>query len=392
MGANANLHKANKQKNDEFYTRLEDIEMELKHYKNYFKNKVIFCNCDDPFESNFFKYFAMNFNNFGIKKLIATCYSGSPVSGMQLSFFKNNINLKKAYKIEITEVKDVNHDGAIDLSDVEFLIKNNKNILSQLSGNGDFRSFECIELLKESDLVITNPPFSLFREYVAQLHEYNKKFIILSNLNAIGYKEIFPLLQKNKMWIGYGFNMSMIYKTPYPNLLESNRKYVKSKGLNPDDGYLKVPAICWFTNLDISKRHEDIPLYKSYTPEEYPMYDNYRAINVNKVAEIPCDYYGVMGVPITFLDKFNPDKFEILGLSQKVGFGLKSFKFYDDYKEVKQDGTFTGSSGRKTNGNPVMKGKPKKGNYYTNGKEYVYSLYGRVFIRKREKNNEYKSC
>ena len=279
MAKNANLRKADKEKNDEFYTQLSDIEKELKHYKHHFKDKVVFCNCDDPEHSNFWLYFSLNFEELELKKLIATHFDKE----------------KPSYKLEMWR----------DSAGVHSSIKT-------LRENGDFRSAESIALLKESDIVVTNPPFSLFREYVAQLIEYEKKFVILSNMNAITYKEFFPLLKENQVWAGYGFNLSMIYKTPYPNLLESNRKYVKAKGYDPDAGYVKVPAICWFTNLDIDKRHENLILYKRYTPSEYPKYDNYNAINVDKVTDIPIDYYGVMGVPITFLDKYNPDQFEII--------------------------------------------------------------------------------
>lgn len=314
MAGNANLRKADGAKNDEFYTQLKDIENELKHYKGFFKGKTVFCNCDDPYESNFFKYFAMNFNHLELKKLICTSYSSSPIAGQEFSdlpLFKK-LNPKKAYKVEITEVYDENGDGAVDMYDVELLLKNMKNKMTLLNGDGDFRSEEAIECLEEADIVVTNPPFSLFREYVAQLVKYNKKFIILSNMNATTYKEFFPYLKNNKIWAGYGFNMSMVYKTPYPNLLEANRKFVIGKGYNPDEGYVKVPAICWFTNLDINKRHEELILYRIYTEIEYPKYDNYDAINVDKVSEIPMDYDGKIGVPITFLNYYNPDQFEII--------------------------------------------------------------------------------
>ena len=314
--ANQNLTAAKNAKKDEFYTQLADIENELRHYREHFRGKTIFCNCDDPYESNFFKYFAMNFNAFGLKKLIATCYNGSPVSGTELLLdFGDGFwdePKKIAYKVEITEVADVNGDGRTDLADVQYLLQNDRNVLSLLKGNGDFRSAECVELLKEADIVVTNPPFSLFREYVAQLMKYEKKFIIIGNLNAITYREIFPLLQENVVWAGYGFNLSLIYKAPYSNDLEANRAFVKSHGYNPDDNFIKVPAISWFTNVDIHKRHEELVLYKNYTEEEYPRYDNYNAINVDKVSEIPCDYDGIMGVPITFMDKYNPNQFEIV--------------------------------------------------------------------------------
>ena len=312
--ANKNLTAARAAKKDEFYTQLTDIERELQHYWQHFRGKVVLCNCDDPYESNFFKYFALRFNQLGLKKLICTCYDGSPVMGSELSLFALDAEgeeKKVAYKVEITEVTDVNGDGAVDLADVEYLIKNDKNVLSVLRGNGDFRSQECIELLKEADIVVTNPPFSLFREYIAQLMQYEKKFLIIGHQNAITYKEIFPLIKNNLIWMGFGFNMSLVYKSPYENNLEANRNFVKQKGYNPDE-FIKVPGICWYTNLDHNKRHEMLDLVCRYSPEEYPIYDNYNAIEVGKTADIPCDYDGAMGVPITFLDKYNPEQFEIL--------------------------------------------------------------------------------
>lgn len=319
MAKNQNLAKAKENKQDEFYTQISDIELEMKHYRSQFKDKIILCNCDDPYESNFFKYFAMNFNFLGLKKLIATCYNGSPVAYTQLSIFDLDEDTPKedriAYKVEITKVEDLNGDGAIDLADVEAMLQI-PGMVQRLEGNGDFRSEECIELLKEADIVVTNPPFSLFREYIAQLIDFKKNFIVIGNINAISYKEIFPLIRDNKLWMGNGFNMSLVYKTPYKNELEDNRKFVSSKGFNPDDNYIKVPACAWFTNMDFKKRHEDLILYKVYQghEDEYPSYYNYEGIDVNKVAEIPMDYEGVMGVPITFLDKYNPEQFEIIGL------------------------------------------------------------------------------
>ena len=312
MSDNKNLHKANKNKNDEFYTQLSDIEYELKHYREHFRDKVIFCNCDDPYESNFFKYFAMNFNTFGLKKLIATCYATSPIADKQISLFNEEKTgeKKKAHKIEITEVSDLNGDGAVDLSDVELLIKNRKNTLTLLKGDGDFRSDECVELLKEADIVVTNPPFSLFREYVAQLIEYDKKFIIIGSQNAITYKEIFPLLKENKMWLGYGFKGGNAFFAVPKEVKYADGVY------NEETGLVKFRNCCWFTNIDTTKRHEELLLWKKYSPEEYPSYDNYDAIEVSKTADIPCDYDGVMGVPITFLDKYNPAQFEIIGLDR----------------------------------------------------------------------------
>lgn len=343
MPNNKNLAKAKTAKNDEFYTQLIDIENELKHYKEYFKNKIVFCNCDDPFESNFFKYFAMNFSHLQLKKLICTSYDNSPIAYTQLSFFEHNEKIipnknRKAYKIEISEVKDYNDDGAIDLTDIKVLLQNDKNSLTHLKGNGDFRSEECVKLLKQADIIVTNPPFSLFREYVSQLIKYNKKFLIIGNMNAITYKEIFPLIINNQFWSGYGFNMSMVYKTPYQNNLEANKKFVRSKGYNPDDNYIKVPAVNWYTNLETKKRKESLLLYKKYTPEDYPKYENFDAIDVSSISDIPLDYYGIMGVPKTFLDKYNPEQFEILGYERedeniKIGINTIPAEFLKKYRQ-----------------------------------------------------------
>ena len=311
MADNKGLRNASKNKNDEFYTQLADIEQELRHYKEHFKDKVVFCNCDDPFESNFVKYFAMNFNYLGLKKLIATCYDSSPIAFEQQSLFgevaaKRFPNtVRHAYKIEINQVADYNNDGAIDLTDVRHLLLNKNNTLTLLQGNGDFRSQECIDLLLQTDIVVTNPPFSLFREYVAQLVEYNKKFVIIGNKNCITYKEIFSLLKENKIWLGYrNINADMWFIVPENYKFE---KVVNGKKIKHIMG-------CWLTNIDNIKRHEELTLYKNYTPEEYPKYDNYDAINVDKVSDIPCNYYGYMGVPITFFDKYNPEQFEIFGI------------------------------------------------------------------------------
>lgn len=313
-----NLANAKEAKQDEFYTSLNEIELELKHYRQHFKDKIVFCNCDDPYESNFFKYFAINFNFLGLKKLIATCYDGSPAANTQLSLFdyldgyKKNTPEKTAHKIEINEVNDYNNDGAIDLSDVEYLLKNDKNSLKKLKGNGDFRSKESIQLLQEADIVVTNPPFSLFKEYVAQLIKYKKKFLIIGNMNALHYKEIFPLVKNNEIWTGFGFNKTMDFIMP-------NSYKMKGKAYIDNDGKKHgfVPAICWFTNLDIQKRHETMTLYKSYQGNEnhYPHYENLDGIDVSVLSEIPNDYDGLMGVPDTFLEKYNPEQFEILGLS-----------------------------------------------------------------------------
>lgn len=271
----------------------------MRHYKKDFRDKVVFCNCDDPYESNFFKYFAMNFNSLGLKKLIATCYAASPVANTQLSLFDcltvSDKDVRKSYKIEITEVLDYNNDGAVDLADVEYLLKNKKNTLTLLDGNGDFRSDECVELLKQADIVVTNPPFSLFREYMSLLIKYDKRFLIIGSKNAITYKEFFPLLKDGRVWIGY----------------TNVKEFVQ-----PDGSIKKFGNIGWFTNLDVASRHEKMILWKSYTPDEYLKYDNYDAVEVGKISDIPVDYDGVMGVPITFIDKFNPEQFEIIGLDR----------------------------------------------------------------------------
>ena len=307
---NRNLNAALRARKDEFYTQMDDIAAELKHYRQHFRDKVVFCNCDDPYESNFFKYFALNFNSLGLKKLIATCYDGSPVQGNELLLHFDDWDAeptKIAYKVEISEVTDCNGDGAIDLSDVRYLMQNDKNVLSRLKGNGDFRSAECVELLKQADIVVTNPPFSLFREYVAQLMKYDKRFLIIGNKNAIHYKDIFQHIKDDEIWVGMrSFAGGMWFE-----MLGGTCSTTKTV-----DGVLlgNVPSI-WFTNLDISKRHEELDLWKKYTPEEYPKYDNYDAINVDKTANIPCDYDGVMGVPITFMDKYNPEQFEIVDTS-----------------------------------------------------------------------------
>ncbi len=311
MARNKSLNAAIKARKDEFYTLLPDIENELRYYKKHFRGKSVLCNCDDPYESNFFKYFAMNFNQLGLKKLTATCYNGSPIAGKELQLFPiDDESDRTAWKIEITEVADMNGDGATNLSDVEYLIRNNKNVLTRLKCNGDFRSDECVALLKETDIVVTNPPFSLFREYVAQLMEYGKKFLIIGNQNNITYKEIFPLLMSNKIWLGVNCNKTLEFKMPdtyeYWNRIEDGVKIGK------------VSGITWFTNLDHDKRHDEIDLCKRYTPEEYPVYVNYDAIEVGFVSDIPCDYNGVMGVPITFMHKYCPEQFEIIGIGLEL--------------------------------------------------------------------------
>lgn len=305
--AKSNLKSAKEDKIDEFYTRMEDISEELKHYKDYFKDKVIFCNCDDPYESNFFKYFAINFNYFGLKKLICTCYDGSPIAYTIFNYLdEDNSSKKYAYKVEIDSVKDLNGDGIIDLFDIELLLKS-EGIVNKLSGSGDFRSNECIELLKKSDIVVTNPPFSLFREYLLQLEQYNKSYIIMGNTNALGYRETFKLFKEDKIRTGYThFNTGMYFIVP--DNVEKYHKIENGKKL------VRVSTSCWFTNLPVSRHKEELTSYKKYDENEYHKFYNFDAINVNTYKEIPEDYDGVMGVPITFLDKYNPDQFELIGL------------------------------------------------------------------------------
>jgi len=352
---NSNLHKANKAKKDEFYTQLIDIEKELKHYKEQFRDKVVYCNCDDPFESNFFKYFAAKFNALGLKKLITTSYTKSPIVGQQilpLDIEGLKPNGKEPFKIEITEVSDIDEDGAIDLEDVKSLLKRNKKNSTPLKGNGDFRSDECIELLKEADIVVTNPPFSLFREYVAQLVQYKKKFLIIGNVNSITYKECFKIIKDNKMWLGASIHSGdREFRVPDDYPLDAASSRIDSDGYK----YIRVKGVRWFTNLDYEERHENLVFYKKYLPEEYPKYDNYDAINVDKTADIPMDYNGLMGVPITFLDKYNPEQFEIIGLgisNSGKEIGVKPYKKeHKKYrKEIQKRGAVDGDLYMITNG------------------------------------------
>ncbi|MEY3995962.1 MAG: hypothetical protein RL344_305 [Pseudomonadota bacterium] len=288
---NSNLTLAKANKKDEFYTQLSDIEKELKHYRDHFKNKVVLCNCDDPRISNFFHFFSYNFEKFGLKKLIATCYKNQ-----DMDLFSTH-QCERGISLEYTGVS--NGDVVPKREDIE---------VTYLKGDGDFRSAECIELLKQADIVVTNPPFSLFREYVAQLVEYDKKFVIVGHQNAITYKEIFKLIKSNKLWLGYGFNRNMAHFV--------NQHYVDyASDADHREGMIRVSGVVWYTNIDTKKRHEDLFLYKKYygNESEYPTYENYDAINVDKTKDIPCDYEGVIGVPITFIDKYNPEQFEILG-------------------------------------------------------------------------------
>lgn len=291
--ANKDLNKAKAAKKDEFYTRLEDIENELRHYRQHFKGKTVLCNCDDPRCSNFFRYFTLSFEVLGLKKVIATCYKNQNVD-----LFSQHACERAVYQIY---EGDKNHNRKVDDEEIE---------VRYLEGDGDFRSKECVALLEEADIVVTNPPFSLFRDYVALLVQYNKQFLIIGSQNAIKYKEIFPLIQANKIWLGTRSG-NMEFTVPNDSEPRATRFWIDENGQK----WRSLGNICWLTNLDHDKRHEELPLFKKYDPKEYPTYINFNAIEVSKVSDIPCDYDGLMGVPITFMDKYNPNQFEIVGMS-----------------------------------------------------------------------------
>ena len=349
MAGNTSLNSAKSARNDEFYTQLTDIEKELSHYKEHFKDKIVFCNCDDPEYSNFWKYFQLNFYHLGLKKLISTHYEVD----------------KRSYKMEIVRKEKGLQMGIPDY------------VKTDLKENGDFRSQECIDILQEADIVVTNPPFSLFREYLAQLIECNKKFVIIGNQNIITYKDVFPLLKDNKVWFGYN---SGAHAFVVPNDFEKNNTYMEN-GIK----YAKFGNICWVTNLDIPKRHEELFLYRNYKPEEYPKYDNYDAINVDKVQDIPCDYYGVMGVPITFMDKYNPEQFKIIGCTEAGN--SYCLKFYTNmYQHSSGRSFYNMKSARYA---PMVKYLkiPNKDYYTVNESDgYLLKTYFRIFIQRRKQN------
>ena len=356
MSNNKNLKNAKQNKKDEFYTQLNDIEKELNHYQKYFENKIIFCNCDDPEYSNFWKYFELNFEKLKIKKVVATHYETD----------------KPSYKIEL--INDINNDGKINSKDI---------IKTKLKQNGDFRSPECIDILKEADIVITNPPFSLFREYVAQLIEYNKRFIIIGNQNAISYKEIFTLIKNDKLWLGYSIHSGdREFKVPNDYELNASGSRIDENG----NKFIRVKGIRWFTNLDYTERHEDLLLYKTFNIEDYPKYENYDAVNVDQTKDIPKDYDGIIGVPITFLDKYNPDQFEIIGLGI-VG----SCTFLNNRKMAILDklGKETGKYTYNAKGTLYKKYNPKKDKKPPAFKdvetgELYSSIYARILIKRKQ--------
>ncbi len=310
---NKNLHAAKTSKKDEFYTQLPDIERELKHYKDHFKDKVVLCNCDDPRVSNFFHYFSHNFEELGLKKLITTCYKNQ-----NRDLFSQNDSESAIY---LEYYGDKNGDKVPNPDEIG---------IKELKGDGDFRSEECTQLLKEADIVVTNPPFSLFREYVEQLTNYDRKFVVVGNKNAISYKETFKLIRENRAWVGNTpMSVDMLFDVPddFSKEIVSGKR--EGSGYRIVDGVVKARAqAIWFTNLDHAKRHEKLILYKSFNLREYPKYDNYNAIEVSKVADIPLDYFEPMGVPVTFLDKYNPEQFEILGITDRDNnSGLKTKEY-----------------------------------------------------------------
>ncbi|MCD4829447.1 MAG: adenine-specific methyltransferase EcoRI family protein [Candidatus Cloacimonetes bacterium] len=358
---NKNLHKASKAKRDEFYTQLSDIERELKHYKKHLKDKVVYCNCDDPRVSNFFHYFSYNFEKLGLKRLITTCYKNQ-----DMDLFSRN-DSEQAIYLEYYGDKNCNH-----VPDPEEIG------IKHLKGDGDFRSRETIELLKQADIVVTNPPFSLFREYVAQLVEHGKKFLIIGSVNAITYKEVFRLIKDDQVWLG-------------PSIRSGDREFgvpddypLQAAGFRIDAAgkkYIRVKGVRWFTNMDFKERYEDLILYKKYNPGEYPTYDNYDAIEVSKTKDIPVDYDGAMGVPITFLDKYNPDQFEIVGIT-KTWFGA-AIKTYPPQIQVSSNGRR--SVVTKLNDGATLKidsPPPSKTYYIVDGDRFI-QLYARVLIRRK---------
>ncbi len=402
--ANKNLTSAKRAKNDEFYTQYGDIQKEIEAYLEYnpdvFRGKVVYCNCDDPFESNFFRYFVLNFNKLGLKQLITTSYKPSPVANTQLKLFGGNENTAKpkgrpkvtANKFIINEVHDMDGDGEFNLKDVAQQLKENQhNEWTPLAGTGDFRSNECITLLKSADIVATNPPFSLFREYVKQLVEYDKMFVIIGSMNAITYKEIFPLIKNNKLWLGNGFHAGNAYFFT-PDIREFASGVFDAK-----TGLVKFRNVCWFTNIDHGRRHQPLPLmtmsdnlkfskHKQIKGrKEYLKYDNYDAIEVPFTDSIPSDYDGAMGVPISFLDKYSPEQFEIIGLtSGRDEFECRPSKKYKNPKQHNTNGIV--SNGSKANTRATIKLDIVPSDiYYTadNANGPLLIVYARILIKHR---------
>ena len=393
MANNSNLGAAKSAKNDEFYTQYADIQKEVNAYLEYnpdtFRDKTVLLPCDDPEWSNFTRFFAQNFERLGLKQLISTSYAveSKKYKDYQPTLFETESPWfdvdKTRIKGKIYELtRDTNQNGRIDIDDLEW---------HYLEGDGDFRSPEVCKLRDESDIIVTNPPFSLFREFLSWIVDGGKRFLIIGSMNAITYKEVFPLIKNNSIWCGVGFNLSMVYKAMYTNYLEANQKFVRSKGFNPDDNYIKVPGVCWYTNLDHGRRHDPLRLmtmkdnlrfskHKELIEKGYQEYDNYNAIEVPYADAIPSDYKGQMGVPITFLGKYCPDQFEIIGIS-KTWFGFAN-KVYSEQIQHGKDGKTTRVT--KLNDGPVIKLKniPVGETYYTIGDEVFTQEYARIFIRK----------
>lgn len=380
MTGNSNLNRAKNDKNNEFYTRLVDIEAEMRHYRKHFKDKVVLCNCDDPFESEFFKYFVLNFNRLGLKKLIATCYSGSPIAGTQLSLFDDvpAKTFETPYKAVVTTVKDATGDGAIGMDDVAELFRTGENKLTRLKGDGDFRSKECLDILDEADIVVTNPPFTLFIEFVLTLVSHHKDFIIIGSQPKITNLDIFPLIQEGKMWLGNN--------NPAPKYFYIPEDTGDRKNVSVDSNGRLIASFgntCWFTTLDIKKRHEELVLIKRYSPELYPKYDNYDAIECQNVRDIPCDYAGVIGVTPGFLMNHNPSQFEIVGVvsAPKNPGSLNLGKDYSRHIGHKQDGSLTGRTGSTFGKCAVIVRDDGVHDYYELDGERVQQVSPRIFIR-----------
>jgi hypothetical protein len=371
------LTKAKVQKADEFYTQLSDIEKELKNYKDKFKGKVVFCNCDDPEYSNFYYYFVSNFDEFGLKKLITTHFEidkvsymleyegGADVQGDKETVVKRAIKHGKKKPLK----QNFEQGGQGELFDTE----------PERSYSGDFRSPECIELLKQSDIVVTNPPFSLFREYIEQLVTYNKYFLVIGDLNAISYKEIFKFIQENRIWLGIDNGGTKWFEVPSHYDIKTQTRIKTENGKK----YFSKGSIMWFTNLDHMKRHQDLILYKKYSLNEYPKYDNYDAIEVTTYKDIPMDYDGVMGVPITFLDKYNPEQFEIIGITKKLGFHLRT-KIYSNQTQIDPNGKKSIVSKLNDGATLKLKHPPKNKTYYSVNGEYFIQVYARILIKRKK--------
>lgn len=378
------LNRAKVEVDDEFYTQLTDIEKELRHYRRHFRGATVLCNCDDPFESNFFKYFVLNFNRLGLKKLIATCYATSPIAGQQLSLFDvvggDEEQRNKPYKAVVTKVYDVTGDGGVDMFDVAELFKSHENELTELEGDGDFRSEECLALLDEADIVVTNPPFSLFIDYLLTLIEHGKKFVIIGSQNKITNRDIFPLIQQDKLWLGNN--------NPAPKQFIVPRGSEVKKNITRDENGRYIASFgntCWFTNLDIKKRHEELILVKRYSSEAYPKYDNYDAIECQRRADIPCDYAGVIGVTPGFLFDYNPDQFEIVGVvsAPKNAGSLNLGKDYRSYIGYRQSGKPNGRTGSTFGKCAVIVQDDGVHDYYEKDGVRVQQVSPRIFIRNR---------